>query len=238
MKLKGFIDVSLVDWDGHVACVVFTPGCNLRCPYCYNADLVLRPHELPDIPVKRVLSYLEEDGWSIDGVVITGGEPTLWHDLPELCATFKRLGLAIKLDTNGSSPQMLERLVSSGLVDYVALDVKAPLTPEKYSAACGVDARPILPMVGRSMEFLISSDLVDYELRTTIVPTLHEPGDVKAICEAIEGCRRYVLQAFRPLGLTINPIFSSLKPLTEGDLKPFFEEAVEALGGDRVSLRA
>jgi len=123
-------------------------------------------------------------------------------------------------------------------VDYVAMDVKAPLTPDKYSAACGVDARPFLPRVRRSIAFLLRSGSVDYELRTTVVPTLHEPGDIRAICEAIRGCRRYVLQAFRPLGPTIDPAFSSLKPLTEEELKPFFEEAVEVLGQGKVKLRA
>ena len=238
LRLKGFMDLSLVDWDGHVVCVLFTPGCNFRCPFCYNVDLVLRPHELPDVPLQKVVDYLENDGWGIDGVVVTGGEPTLWPDLPELCATFKEMGLGVKLDTNGTSPGMLERLVGSRLVDYVAMDVKAPLTPERYSAACGVDARPFLPEVRRSIEFLLGSKSVDYEFRTTIVPTLHGPGDVRAICKAIRGCKRYVLQAFKPLGPTIDPAFSSLRPPTEEELKPFLEEAVEVLGRERVSLRA
>ena len=238
LKLKGFMDLSLVDWDGHVVCVLFTPGCNFRCPFCYNTDLVLRPHELPDVPLQKVIDYLENDGWAIDGVAITGGEPTLWPDLPELCAVFKEMGLGVKLDTNGTSPEMLERLVGSRLVDYVAMDVKAPLVPEKYSVACGVDARSFLPKVRRSIAFLLRSNSVDYELRTTVVPGLHEPSDIRAICEAIRGCKRYVLQAFKPLGPTIDPSFSSLKPLTEEELKPFFEEAIKVLGQEKVKLRA
>jgi len=236
LELKGFIDLSLTDWDGKATCVVFTPGCPFRCPYCYNRDLVLEPDKLASLPLEKVLSFLRENGWGLDGVVITGGEPTIWPDLPELCSAFKEEGLLVKLDTNGTNPGMLEELVSSGLVDYVAMDVKAPLTPEKYSLACGVRAEPFLPKIRRSIEVLMSSD-VDYEFRTTVVPTIHVPGDVKAICEAIRGCRRYVVQAFKPLGPTIDPRFTNMKAFSEAELKAFFKEAVEVLGPDRVLLR-
>jgi len=234
--LKGFLDLSLVDWDGHTACVVFTPGCNFRCPFCYNRDLVLNPGRLPDVPLERVLSYLEHDGWGIDGVVITGGEPTLWPDLPELCRTFKELGFGVKLDTNGTNPGLLQRLLAYGLVDYVAMDIKAPLTPERYSVACGVDARPFLPRIKRSVELLAFSG-VDYEFRTTVVPGLHRPGDIRSICQAIRGCKRFVIQSFKPLGPTIDPSFSSLKPFSQEELEAFLREAVEILGPGRVLLR-
>ena len=237
MRLKGFVDLSLVDWDGHAVCVVFTPGCNFRCPFCYNSEIVLKPDSLPDIPLEEVLAYLRENGWGLDGVVITGGEPTLMPDLPELCSTFKKEGFPVKLDTNGTRPQVLEKLLSSGLVDYVAMDIKAPLTPEKYSRACGVNASSFLPKISRSIELLSSSE-VDHEFRTTVVPTIHEPGDVRAICEALVGCRKYVIQAFKPLGPTIDPSFSSLTPFTEEEMRAFLEEAVSVLGPDVVRLRA
>ena len=236
IKLKGFIDLSLTDWDGKATCVVFTPGCPFRCPYCYNRDLVLEPEARPDVPVEEVLSFIRENGWGLDGVVITGGEPTIWPGLPELCSAFKEEGLLVKVDTNGTNPGMLEELISSGLVDYVAMDVKAPLTEEKYSLACGVDAGPFLPKIARSLEVLLSSDL-DYELRTTVVPTIHEPGDIEAICRSIRGCRRYVVQAFRPLGPTIDPRFANMRPFSREELEAFFREAVSVLGPDRVLLR-
>ena len=236
LRLKGFMDLSLVDWDGKVTCVIFTPGCNFRCPWCYNRDLVLRPDSLPDVPLEHVLSYIENDGWGLDGVVITGGEPTIWPDLPELCEALKATGLPVKLDTNGTNPRLLERLIASGLVDYVAMDVKAPLELARYSRVVGVDAGPLLPRVRESIEIIISSG-VQHEFRTTLVPTLHEPGDVRAICEAIRGCQRYVLQSFKPLGPTIDPRFSGLQPFSREQLDAFYREAIQVLGKDKVSLR-
>ena len=236
LPIKGVQRLSLIDYPGRLCATIFLGGCNFRCPYCYNRDLVLEPDKLASVPLEKVLSFLRENGWGLDGVVITGGEPTIWPDLPELCSAFKEEGLLVKLDTNGTNPEMLEELVSSGLVDYVAMDVKAPLTPEKYSLACGVRAEPFLPKIRRSIEALLSSD-VDYELRTTVVPTIHAPGDVKAICEAIRGCRRYVIQAFKPLGPTIDPRFTDMRPFSEAELKAFFKEAVEVLGPDKVLLR-
>jgi len=237
LKLKGFLDLSLTDWDGKATCVVFTPGCTFRCPYCYNRALVLEPWKLEDVPLERVLAFIRENGWGLDGVVITGGEPTIWPDLPALCSAFKAEGLPVKLDTNGTNPDMLEERLSSGLVDYVAMDIKAPLTPEKYSLACGVDISPFLDKVARSMEILMSSD-VDYEFRTTVVPTIHEPGDIRAICSSIRSCKRYVIQAFKPLGPTIDPRFTGLKPFSRGELMSFLWEAEEVLGPGKVLLRA
>jgi len=199
--------------------------------------LVLEPWKLEDVPLERVLAFIRENGWGLDGVVITGGEPTIWPDLPVLCSAFKEEGLPVKLDTNGTNPEMHEKLLASSLLYYVAMDIKAPLTPEKYSLACGVDAKPFLDKVVRSMEILMSSD-VDYEFRTTVVPTIHVPGDIKAICSSIRSCRRYVIQAFKPLGPTIDPKFVELRPFSKEELMAFVREAKEVLGPDRVLLRA
>ena len=237
LKIKGFLDLSLTDWDGKTTCVVFTPGCPFRCPYCYNRDLVLEPWKLEDIPLERILAFLRENGWGLDGVVITGGEPTIWSGLPELCSALREEGLLVKLDTNGTNPDMLEGLLSSGLVDYVAMDIKAPLVPEKYSLACGVDAGPFLAEVERSIDILLGGP-VDYEFRTTVVPTIHGPGDVRAICTRIRGCERYVIQAFKPLGPTIDPRFTDMRTFTGEELRAFMKEAEEVLGPGRVLLRA
>jgi len=224
MEIKGFIGLSLVDWDGMVSSVIFLPGCNMRCPYCYNIDLVLHPERLETIPWRRVEEYLTQKRDFIDGVVLLGGEPTIHPDLPELCQKIKGLGLLVKLDTNGSNPDMIRRLMDGGLVDFVAMDIKAPLNEEKYSRATGVRARGLLGRIRESINLLMNGR-VDYEFRTTLVPTLHTPEDVREICQTIQGCRKYVLQRFRVEGGTIDPNFSRLKSFSDREMNAFLKEA-------------
>jgi pyruvate formate lyase activating enzyme len=195
MDVKGFIDVSFVDWDGKVSSVLFLSKCNFRCPFCHNVNLVLHPESLDTVPFGYLESQLEQHkGW-IDGVCITGGEPTLHADLPELCRRLKKMGFLVKLDTNGTNPAMLKKLLDSKVVDYVAMDVKAPLTVEKYSKAIGVNAERLLENVKESVKTLMQSDM-DYEFRTTVVPTIHDADDMEQICLSLVGCRKYVLQKF------------------------------------------
>jgi pyruvate formate lyase activating enzyme len=195
MDVKGFIDSSFVDWDGKVSSVVFLPYCNFRCPFCHNVNLVLNPEKIETIPLEWILDQLERQKDWIDGVCITGGEPTLHSGLPELCSKIKKLGFQVKLDTNGTNPEMLKALIDQRLVDYVAMDVKAPLTPEKYSKATGVNTEQLLTKVQESIKLLIDSKL-DYEFRTTVVPTIHTQEDIQQICQSITGCEKYVLQKF------------------------------------------
>jgi pyruvate formate lyase activating enzyme len=164
-------------------------------------------------------------GWT-DGVCVTGGEPTLHGDLPELFALLKKMGFLVKLDTNGTNPSLLKELMKSGLIDYVAMDVKAPLTVEKYSEAIGVNAEKMLENVKESVETLLGSSM-DYEFRTTVVPTLHDKEDIEQICRSLAGCRKYVLQKFDvSLGKeTINPEFKELKPFTDEDMQKFLAVA-------------
>jgi len=224
VEIKGFVEVSLVDWDGKVSSVVFLPGCNMRCPFCYNATLVLRPQEMPTIPFERVESHLKKShGW-IDGVVITGGEPTIHSELSNLCEKIKALGLLVKVDTNGTNPKMIEELVKNRLVDYFAMDMKAPLTPERYSEASGVDARPLLGNVERTIDFLMASG-IDHEFRTTLVPTLHKREDVVRICRKIKNCKKYALQNLKPDVETINPRFKDLKPFSKVEMNSFLAKA-------------
>ncbi len=224
MEIKGFIGVSLTDWDGKVSSVIFLPNCNFRCPFCYNTKLVLQPAEMPTITLEKILGYLEKNrGW-IDGVVITGGEPTLHEDLPSLCQEIKSLGFLVKLDTNGTNPKMTKELIDRKLVDYVAMDVKAPLTEEKYSMASGVNAATLLSHVEQTTQTLLEGR-VDYEFRTTLVPTIHQIRDVQEICEKIKGCRKYVLQNFRADVETIDPNFQKLKPFSNAEVESFFQEA-------------
>jgi pyruvate formate lyase activating enzyme len=206
MQIKGLVKTSIVDYPGKVATVVFVGGCNFRCPYCYNTDLVLRPESLPDIDVREVLRLLAERQGFVDGVVITGGEPTLQADLADFLGEVKASGLAVKLDTNGYHPHSLQRLLQGGLLDYVAMDVKAPLG--KYSLVAGrrVDAKRIED----SIRLVLLSE-VEHEFRTTVVPGMVGVEDVDAIAQSIAGARRYFLQQFRPSS-TLAPQFTTRDP--------------------------
>ncbi len=226
MDIKGFIDVSFVDWDGKISAVMFLPNCNFRCPFCHNLNLVSNPENIETIPFEQVENQLEKQrGW-IDGVCITGGEPTLHSNLPELCSRLKKMGFLVKLDTNGTNPAMLKELMNKGLIDYVAMDIKAPLTAEKYSGASGVEAEKLLQNVKESIEALLESS-IDYEFRTTVVPTIHDLEDIKQICCSLVGCRKYVLQKFDvSLGKeTLNPEFMNLKPFTDEEMQKFLDAA-------------
>ena len=216
MEIKGVTNLSLVDWDGNVCSVLFLPNCNFRCPFCQNYALVLHPEREKTIPFGQVENRLKEQrGW-IDGVCITGGEPTLHSDLPDLCSKLKEMGFLVKVDTNGTNPVMIRELIDRGLVDYIALDIKAPLTVEKYSKATGVNAEKLLGKVKETVRTLLTSK-VDYEFRTTVVPTIHKEEDIEEICRDIRGCKKYVLQKFDiSLGKrTLDPEFSRLKPFTD-----------------------
>jgi pyruvate formate lyase activating enzyme len=224
IEIKGFIGVSLVDWDGKVSSVIFLPGCNLRCPFCYNTQLVLHSSQMPTAPPEKIWNYLQKNrGW-IDGVVITGGEPTIWEDLSTVCQKIKKMGFLVKLDTNGTNPNMVRALVESGLVDYIALDVKAPFTPKKYSKASGTNANAILAKIEQTIQTLLKGS-VDYEFRTTLVPTMHKTGDIRAVCEKIKGCKKYALQNFRADTDTIEPSFQRLKPFSNAELDGFLQTA-------------
>ncbi|MFQ6094899.1 MAG: anaerobic ribonucleoside-triphosphate reductase activating protein [Candidatus Bathyarchaeia archaeon] len=220
VEIKGFIDLSMVDWDGKVSAVIFLPRCNFRCPFCYNVALVLTPDELPTIPFEKIGSYLQRHKDGIEGVVITGGEPTIHRNLPDLCRRLKNLGIKVKLDTNGSNPSMVRELMKKHLIDYIALDVKAPLTVEDYSRAIGVDGEVFLKMIEETMSILMESD-VDYEFRTTVIPTIHTEEDIRSICKAISGCRRYVLQNFKEGVKMIDPSFEKLKPFSKEEMERF-----------------
>ncbi len=223
-EIKGFVDLSLVDWDGKVSAVIFLPHCNFRCPFCYNTTLVLKPEEMATIPHDEIKQYLTKSkGW-LDGVAITGGEPTIHSELPSLCRRIKELGLGVKLDTNGTNSAMLQRLIAQELVDYVALDVKAPLTEEGYSKAVGVNVEKLLREVETSIEVLLNSSM-EYEFRTTLVPTIHSKDNLEQICSRIKGCKKYFLQNFKDEVETLNPKFKNIKPFTPREVEEFLKSA-------------
>ena len=170
MEIKGFIETSFLDWPGKICAVLFLPYCNLRCPYCHNHELVLHPERLSDFPWGAVQQRLKVLRNWLDGVCITGGEPTLHSDLPELLDRIHGLRLAVKLDTNGTHPKMLEFLISQRLVDYLSMDIKGPLDQESYGRSAGV--RISIPEIKKSMEFILSGRVAG-EFRTTVVPEWH-----------------------------------------------------------------
>ena len=225
MDIKGFIDVSFVDWDGKLTSVIFLPNCNFRCPFCHNVNLVLNPEKLETIPISYLEDQLEQQKDWIDGICITGGEPTLHKDLPDLCFLLKKKGFQIKLDTNGTNPSMLMELIGRNLIDYVAMDIKAPLTDKKYSKATGVNTKKTLKNVKESIKLLIESNM-DYEFRTTVVPTLHDKEDIKQICHSLKGCKKYILQKFDvSIGkTTISPDLIS-KSFSEEEMQNFLVSA-------------
>jgi len=197
MDIRGFIRTSLVDWDGEVVSTIFAPGCNFDCGFCYNHALVHHPETLKQISEETVLDYLKNNSDFVDGICISGGEATLQKDLYAFCRKVKEIGLKVKLDTNGSNPAILKKLIKDKLVDYVAMDVKAPLSAEEYEKVIGVKNNYLLDNVKESIRTLLNSD-VDYEFRTTVVPTLHTEAKIKEMARSLAGCKKYVLQKFQP----------------------------------------
>lgn len=206
--IKGFVETSFVDWPGRICAVIFLGGCNFRCPYCHNPDLVLRPHTLEEVSLDTVLEGLEwRRGW-VDGVCVTGGEPTVNPHLPRILGKIRKKGWEIKLDTNGSRPEVLRYLAQEGLIQAVSMDLKAPLRPQIYSKMTGVNA-PI-DKIAESVFFLRQSFL-DVEFRTTLVPGLLGKEDLAEMVRLLCPNSRYVLQSFRP-GKTLHPAFEDIPP--------------------------
>ena len=192
MRIDGLQKMTLLDFPGKVACTVFTGGCNFRCPFCHNALLVTKLPEKPDYTEDEILSFLEKRVGLLDGVAITGGEPLLNPDIGDFIRKIRDMGYAVKLDTNGSFPERLKAIVSEGLVDYVAMDIKN--RREKYAETIGLKNLD-LSKIEESVEFL-KSGAVDYEFRTTVVKQFHTVEDIRAAAEWISGVKRYFLQNF------------------------------------------
>ena len=193
MRFYGFQKMTLLDFPGKVACTLFTGGCNMRCPFCHNALLVTELEQGNDTwDEAEVLTFLRRRKGLLDGVCVTGGEPTLQPELAPFLRRVKELGYAVKLDTNGTRPEVLRALVGEGLVDYVAMDVKN--SPARYALTAGIPAAE-LSGVFTSMDFLLSGT-VDYEFRTTAVAEFHNDASFRGIAQWIAGARRYYIQCF------------------------------------------
>jgi pyruvate formate lyase activating enzyme len=206
MIIGGLQKTTLIDYPGKIATTIFLVGCNFRCPWCYSSELVLpeKIEKQPRLAEEGVFNFLNERKGLLDGVVICGGEPTLNNDLPEFIKKIKDLGYLVKLDTNGSNPEMLEKLINQELIDYVAMDIKSA-------------------ELSKSIDIL-KKGKVDFEFRTTVVPTVHSKEDIIEMAKLIGGPNvKYYLQSFRP-EKTLDPNFEKIKPYPDSYLKEIKKE--------------
>ena len=226
IEIGGLQKTTLIDFPGRIAATIFLCGCNFRCPWCYSPELVL-PEKIknqPKITEKEFFEFLKSRKELLEGVVVCGGEPTINKDLPDFIKKIKNLGFSIKIDTNGSNPKMLKNLIDKKLVDYVAMDIKGP--KEKYSQFIGKEVD--IKKIQKSIDIL-KQGKVDYEFRTTILPSLHKKEDIIEMAKWISGAKRYYLQNFR-LEKILDPDFEKIKPYSQEFLleiqkaiSPFFE---------------
>ncbi len=192
MVIQSLKKFSLLDYPGQVACTLFTAGCNFRCPYCYNSPLVMDTHKNQDIPLEEVYAYLEKYRGLLDGVCLTGGEPLIQHGIEEFLGRIREMGYVIRLETNGSCPDKLRKIVSEDLVSYVVMDLKN--SQESYGKTVGIEGYDV-SNICKSVEFLLSG-AVPYEFNTTVVLELHQRSDFESIGRWISGAQKYYLQRF------------------------------------------
>ncbi len=214
MKISGIQKNTLLDYPGKTAAVLFTQGCNFKCPYCYNPQLnSVKAEEVFD--EDEILKDLAQRKKIIEAVVITGGEPTLQKDLGKFIKKLKDLGFLVKLDTNGSNSKMIKNLIKKDILDYIAMDVKAPLS--KYSIVSG---RPKCNVknIKKSIKIIMNSG-VDYEFRSTILPFFHKQKDLIAMAKLIKGARKYCLQKFLPQHELVSPAFKTAKKFSDKQMK-------------------
>jgi len=224
MKIGGLQKVTLIDFPDLIAAIVFVKGCNFACPFCFNRDLVLG--NLPTLSPKTVLAFLKKRKKILDGVVISGGEPTLQPDLEAFIRKIRKLGYQVKLDTNGAQPAVLKKLLSKKLIDYVALDIKGPLN-EEYAAAIGKQLFEPTVVIG-SIKLLLKAK-IPFEFRTTIVPKMHEKRTLRAMAKGLKkivGQRKitWFWQNFQPQ-TCLNPEFEARKPYSKETLNDFLKIA-------------
>ena len=206
-KIYGLEKMSLVDFDGHLCATIFLASCNFRCPFCHNSSLVLNTDELIAYDEEEIFSYLEKRKGMLDAVCITGGEPTLSANLEEIIDKIKSLGYLVKLDSNGTRPEVLKKLIDEKKVDYIAMDVKSGLT--NYPKVAGIINEKLIEKVKVSIELLKNSN-INYEFRTTLVKELHTMDDIYEIGELVKGAKKFYFQRFTDHGECIEDGFSEV----------------------------
>lgn len=228
MEIRGLQKLTLVDYPGEVAATVFLGGCNFRCPYCHNPELVDLERGVETIKEKAFFKFLESRKKLIEGICLTGGEPTIHSELPSFIKKIKGKGFLVKLDTNGSNPKMLKKVIKEKLVDYVAMDVKTSLDSYKR-----VNAEKFLKQIKESVEIL-KQGKVDYEFRMTVVPKIVDKKDLKEVGQWLKGAKKIILQQFRPTK-TLNSDFEKIQPYSDKELKNLAKELESCI--DVVELR-
>ena len=226
--IHGLTKTTLLDYPGRVAATVFLGSCNFRCPFCQNSSLVLHPSEEPEISEEEVLSFLKKRTGILEGVCISGGEPTLSADLEDFIRKIRKIGYPVKLDTNGTHPEILKSLAEKNLIQMTAVDIKA--CPENYPSLTGL-LKPDLDAVKQTVDFLLHGTL-DYEFRTTVVRELHSEEDFRRIGTWLKGAKAYYLQAYKDSDEVLQPGFSSY---SLEELEHFREILLESIS--RVEIR-
>jgi pyruvate formate lyase activating enzyme len=221
MLISGVQKFTMLDYPDKIAAIVFTPGCNMRCGFCHNKEFVL-PEEIKElqpsfIPQQAILNFLKNRKGKLDGLVISGGEPTVQPDLKDFIKEVRKMGFLVKLDTNGNLSDILKDLVNEKLVDYVAMDVKTTL--ENYTDLVGDMANP--DEISKSINFLKQGS-VSYEFRTTIIDGIHTIDIIKKMAKLLEGSDKLYLQKFRP-ETTLDPKFQTKKPVSDKQIKEFIK---------------
>ncbi len=220
MLIGGLQKFTLIDYPDKTACVVFLSGCNFRCPWCYSPELVL-PEKIkkhPKIEEEEVFSFLLERKGKLDGVVLCGGEPTIHREVVDFSRKIKEMGFLLKLDTNGSNPEMIKKLMKEGFIDYIAMDIKLPFSRYQEISSVNIDK------IKESIKTIKKSS-VDYEFRTTVVPGIHRESDIIEIAKSIKGAKKYFLQNFFP-DKTLDDSFLQKNPFSKEELNKLKEKAV------------
>ncbi len=223
MMIGGLQETSLLDYPGKIAAIIWTVGCNFRCPFCYNKQLVFS--ETEEMPLQTIFDFLEKRRGKLDAVSITGGEPLLHEEIYEFIRAIKEKGYLVKIDTNGTFPQRLEKLLVDCLIDYVSMDVKA--TKEKYTQVAGIPVD--FSSIERSIQ-IIQKNAPEYEFKTTVVPRFHKKADILQIAQRLQGSKRYYLQQFKVDSPLISDELLSERPYDKkilldicDEIQPFFE---------------
>lgn len=227
MIIKGLQKTTLLDFPGCVAATIFVGGCNFRCPFCHNMNLV-QGEDATEISQEEVFSFLDKRKGILDGVCVTGGEPTLCSEIISFIELIKEKGYRVKLDTNGTKPEVIKKLIQNNLIDYVAMDIKG--SPEKYGECCGVMGFDISG-IRQSIDIIMTSG-IDYEFRTTLVKELHDEETFIGGCKLIQGAKKYFLQSFVDSEFVPNHNYSALE---EAELEHFCEIASQYV--ERAELR-
>jgi pyruvate formate lyase activating enzyme len=214
MKISGIVKTSMIDYPEHIVTTLFTSGCNLNCPYCHNSELI-NNNDNEGINIDQILNFLEGRKKVLDGVCITGGEPTLQSNLKNFIITLKNMGLKIKLDTNGTNPEVIQELLKDQLIDYIAMDLKAHSSNQE----CLTGSNKYINQIKKSIK-IIQNNNIDYEFRTTVVPNFHNNKDIEKIVKLIKGSKQYYIQNFKPQN-TLDKDLLNINSFPEKKLKEF-----------------